>query len=129
MGTVTSEPNTTEEAAAREESDAIAHLSTVLRLMLYLGLAISLVGAVLGLIADGELPGETAGLSDIPGKVANGDAAGVLTLGILTFLVSPVIALLYMLVAFLRVREMRFVAISAVVFSIIVASFVIARFS
>lgn len=116
-------------AAPPDEGDAIANLATVLRVMLFLGLALILLGAVIGLARDGRLPTETVGVHRLPGQVMMLHADGVLTLGILTFLCSPAVVLIYLCVSFLRVHERVFAGVCALVFAIIMASFVIAQFS
>lgn len=130
MQTSSSEPQDIELLAApSDEGDAIVHLATVLRVMLFLGLAIVLLGAAVGLARDGELPTATVDLSHVPGEVARFHPEGILTLALLTFLSSPIVVLIYLFIAFMRVRERVFAGVSAVVFGIILASFVIARFS
>ncbi len=120
-------PPSTENPPAVE--DAISYLAIVMRIMLTLGIALILIGSAVGLIRHGILPTPVIGITHLPSQVVHLDSAGILTLGILVFLISPATAIAYMGISYARAKDRLYTLVAGVVFCIILGSIVVAWLS
>ena len=112
-----------------ETERAVVHLATVLRILMYTGLAIIILGTVLGLVRDGRLPTPVVSFGDLPGQLAGFETGAILSLGVLIFLFSPTVSLAYLTVSFLRARDRLYTLIAGAVLLILIGSIVVAWFS
>ncbi|HET7035418.1 MAG TPA: DUF1634 domain-containing protein, partial [Thermomicrobiaceae bacterium] len=78
-----------------ESGESVVHLATVLRVLMYSGLAIILLGTALALARHGNLPTPVTQVTALPGQLAGLHSDAILSLGILIFLCSPATALAY----------------------------------
>lgn len=112
-----------------EDDEAIVHLGTVLRILMYAGLAIILLGTALGLAREHRLPLPVTSFGSLPSALAHGDTGAILSLGVLLFLFSPSVSLAYLTVSFLRARDRLYTIFAAAVLGILIGSIVVAWFS
>lgn len=130
--TRTNEPSTDEQSAKEDTNssgDSVSHLAIVLRVMLTLGIALIILGSAVGLIRHGALPTPVIAVKQLPTQLAQLDAAAILTLGVLVFLITPATAIAYMGISYARARDRLYTLIAAAVFGIIIASIGIAWLS
>ena len=78
------------------KGSAIAYLAIVLRVMLTIGIVLILLGTAIGLIRDGKLPTPVVSVTHLPSMLVHLDAAAILSLGVLVFLITPATAIFYM---------------------------------
>ncbi len=109
--------------------DAVSYLAIVLRVTLTIGIVLILIGSAIGLIRDGSLPTPVIGVTHLPSQVFHLKPAGILSLGVLVFLISPAIAIAYMGISFARARDRLYMLVAGIVFSIIIGSIVVAWLS
>ncbi|HEU5422158.1 MAG TPA: TSUP family transporter [Nitrolancea sp.] len=112
-----------------ESGESVVHLATVLRVLMYSGLAIILLGTALALVRHGNLPTPVTNVTALPGQLAGLHSDAILSLGILIFLCSPAAALAYLTVSYLLARNRLYTVIAAVVLAIVLGSIVVARYS
>ncbi len=109
--------------------DSAIYLAIVFRVMLAIGITLTVLGSAVGLIRAGELPTPVISMSQLLSQLLHFDSAAILTLGVLVILITPATAIAFMGVSFARARDRLFTFISAGVFSIILASIAIAWLS
>jgi len=118
-----------ERAPAVPRRDAATYLVPLYQIVLALGIALMLAGSAVGLIRDGSLPTLVTGVWQTFTGVAQLDAAAILSLGVLVFLVTPATAIAFMAISYASARDRIHALISAGVVAIIVLSIVIAWLS
>ncbi len=109
--------------------DSAIYLAIVFRVMLAIGITLTVLGSAVGLIRAGELPTPVVSISQLFNQLLHFDSAAILTLGILIILIAPATAIAFMGISFARARDRLFTLVSAAVFSIILASIFIAWLS
>ncbi|MBX6341567.1 MAG: DUF1634 domain-containing protein [Thermomicrobiaceae bacterium] len=113
--------------AGQVAGDVEVGLSRLYRGLAGLGIAFTLIGAALGLARDRRLPTATVSLGRLPDGLLHLRADALLTLGILTFLSAPVLALAYVTVAFLVERNRLYALVALVVLGILAGSIALSR--
>jgi len=103
----------------------------VVHWVLLVGLLVSVAfmgtGIVLGFAQGTGLPDTVVAPGDLPGALADGEAAAFLTLGLLVLIVTPFLRVAGSLVAFARERDLRFVLVSAAVLALMCLSVLLGR--
>lgn len=104
-----------------------SRLGRHLHIILWSGLAVSLVCIVAGVIWSG-LAGEKQGglpLGDVFPSLRHGQPEALVSLGILLLLLTPLATVVAALIEFLRTRNRAWAGIALIVLAILVLSFVI----
>lgn len=119
---------TDKSTAAGSPADPVhgARLGTLLRVLLWLGIALVLAGSAMTLMQAGTLPHATVSLSALPAGLAALQGPSVLTLGLLVFLISPPLGLAYLLLSFIRARDWPFVLVTLIVLTVVLGGMVLA---
>ncbi len=116
-----------DERLVRERRD----LNEVVHRMLIVGLAISTVFMVMGIVLDVALgrsmPTTTIGLSDTFGRVIALRPSGFLMLGLLVLIATPVLRVVGSIAAFIYERDWRYAGITLVVFLVVMLSLILGR--
>jgi uncharacterized membrane protein YfcA len=111
------------------EGEAIVHLAALLRVMLFLGIGLALLGAVVGLVRDGVLPTDVTAVRSLASGIVDLDPAAILTLGIFAILFTPMLSMAYLSISYLRARDWMYAAVAAIVLAILIGSIVVAAIS
>jgi uncharacterized membrane protein len=113
-----------------ERTERLAPLyDTALRIFTWgfrIGAVVLVIGIVLTLVQGQQLATEAAPFSVILSLVVSGDAAGVIDLAIVWFMIVPVVAVVAVAAAFLRMGDRRYAALSLVVLAILGVSIALA---
>jgi uncharacterized membrane protein len=113
-----------------ERTERLAPLyDTALRIFTWgfrIGAALLLLGIVLTLVQGQELAAEAAPFAVVLSLVLSGNAAGVIDLAIIWFMIVPVVAVVAVAAAFWRMGDRRYAALSLVVLAILGASIALA---
>ncbi|MDI3342059.1 MAG: DUF1634 domain-containing protein [Sphaerobacter sp.] len=97
-----------------------------LRLLTGVGVALLIVGTLIGLARDGHLPAETVAPAELPGHLRELRADAIVTLGFLALLVAPAYGLITLGLAFLRRGDRLYAALAGLVLVILGLSVAIA---
>jgi uncharacterized membrane protein len=103
-------------------------LNRCIRLVLLAGMTASVVLIVLGMVMYAFLPhGTEVTLDPIQALQAalSGDAVGVLDLGIMLLIATPLLRVVTALLVFIQGREWKFVAVSAIVLLVVAIAILI----
>jgi uncharacterized membrane protein len=92
----------THPAGMEAEAPTYGRLGTLLRVLLWLGIALVVAGAALELAHGGTLQHSALAVRDLPAGLAALQGNALLTLGLLVFLASPPLGLAYLTGSFLR---------------------------
>lgn len=101
-------------------------LGGLLHILLWIGTAQVLAGAILALLREGRLPHTTVPIARLAGALATLDGNALLTLGLLVFLASPPIGLIFVTYCFARARDWRFALAAAAVLAIVLGGMALA---
>jgi uncharacterized membrane protein len=95
------------------------------------GLVISSVLMVAGLVLDvwlhRQVPTAVPSISDAIGRVLVGRPSGLLALGLLTLIATPIVRVLGAVAAFAHARDWRYAGISLIVLIIVITSVLLGR--
>jgi uncharacterized membrane protein len=103
-------------------------LSQIIAKVLIVGLALSVVLMVVGIVwvlGQGQLVNKTIPFQELPGAVASGNPAGLLSLGLVVLLATPAVRELVLLIGFARQRRWLFVGIAFLVLVVLLVSVLI----
>jgi uncharacterized membrane protein len=113
-----------------ERTERLAPLyETALRILTWgfrAGAALLALGIVLTLAQGQQLVGEAAPFAEVLSQVLAGNAAGVVDLAIIWFMIVPVITVVAVAAAFWRIGDRRYAGLSIVVLVILSASIALA---
>jgi uncharacterized membrane protein len=113
-----------------ERTERLAPLyDTALRIFTWgfrIGAVVLVIGIVLTLVQGQQLAAEAAPFSVVLSLVLSGNAAGVIDLAIIWFMIVPVIAVVAVAAAFWRLGDRRYAALSLVVLAILGVSIALA---
>jgi uncharacterized protein len=113
------------------ERHAMDPIEKVVHWVLLVGLLVSVAlmaaGIVLGFAQGIGLPDHVVTPADLPGALADGEAAAFLTLGLLALIVTPFLRVAGTLIAFALERDMRYVLVSAAVLTLMCLSVLLGR--
>jgi hypothetical protein len=113
-----------------ERTERLAPLyDTALRILTWgfrVGAALLALGIVLTLVQGQPLAREAAPFSVVLSLLLSGNAAGVIDLAIIWFMIVPVIAVVAVAAAFWRIGDRRYAGLSIVVLAILGASIALA---
>jgi uncharacterized membrane protein len=117
----TDSPSLTEEPAMSSEELAPVYASTVstLRYGFLLAAGLFAAGVIWSLIAQEELASEVMPVQDIPDALADGSPMAVIDLAFLALMMTPVVTVLRVSMAFFSLGDRRFGAASLVVLGIL----------
>ncbi len=102
-----------------------AHLAFVLRIAGGIGVVLVVIGSVIAVVTQRNLPTTTIQFETLPGSLLTLDPGAILTLGIMMFVAGPVFGVGYLALAFLRIHDRLYALISAVVLLILMSSILI----
>lgn len=102
-------------------------LGRLLQGVLWVGILLMAAGAARELMVHGVLSRETAPLGEIPARLLALRGSGLLTLGILVFLVSPAAGLLYVVTGLFRAGDRVYALVTLVVLAIVLSGMILSR--
>lgn len=114
----------TEQHIPREDT-AYHDAVKVLRWGFFLSAAILVLGVVWSIIDRHPLSAEVLPFQEIPRALADGNPSGLIDLGILAMLLTPVVTVLVIALSFSRLGERKFASLSLGVLAILATSIVI----
>ncbi len=109
----------------RRDIDAVVHHVPIIGLAL--STALMLAGVGLALARGTALPATVAGLGEVLPRALALRPSGVLTLGLLVLIATPILRVVGSVVAFIAERDWRFAGVTALVLLVMVLSILLGR--
>ncbi|HIE16889.1 MAG TPA: DUF1634 domain-containing protein [Dehalococcoidia bacterium] len=101
-------------------------LSLSLKTGVVVSLALTMLGLILAIIAGIEEAGPPVSSGQLLQELSELEATAVITLGVIILLLTPILPVLIVMVAFLREKDRLYLGISAVVLCFLAVSFILA---
>ncbi|MBX0327725.1 DUF1634 domain-containing protein [Oscillochloris sp. ZM17-4] len=111
----------------REKRDLDALVHKVLVIGLALSTALMLAGVALDLILGRAMPETVAALGEVFPRIMALRPSGLLTLGLLVLIATPILRVIGSIVAFVYERDWRYAGITSVVFLVMMVSIMIGK--
>ncbi|NNJ09970.1 DUF1634 domain-containing protein [Chloroflexales bacterium ZM16-3] len=109
----------------KRDLDAIVH--KVLVIGLALSTALMIAGVALDLILGRAMPETVAALSEVFPRIMAMRPSGLLTLGLLVLIATPILRVIGSIAAFIYERDWRYVGITSLVFLVMLVSIMIGK--